>query len=375
MSEELKSVVESGMKDLKARLGTRIDELESDIKSLSTSFNDLAQKQAGGTVNISHNGNASEPSALLMKSAAFTEFAQSASRGAKATIALPASSLLTKAATTGNVLGQMSQGQRLDFIGGPMRRTWLRNLMVTVPTGAASVEFPVEQFVSNAGTQAAAGGVFEGALKPQSTATFDLQTRRVLTIAHFLKASKQVLADAATLSAFLDMRLRYFLELEVERQIISGNGTTELTGFLTATYNDPLTGVVVGDSLIDKVHRAITQLMDGDYMPNAIVMSPTAWQSVRLLKDTEENYIHGAPATGGPATLWGLPVVTTPSMPVNKFAVMDTVQMGVLAQREDANVMLGYEGDDFTRNLVTMLAECRLALSITRPGAIVVGDV
>lgn len=61
-------------------------------------------------------------------------------------------------------------------------------------------------------------------------------------------------------------------------------------------------------------------------------------------------------------------------MPVNKFAVMDTVRLGVPARREDANVMLGYEGDDCARNLVTKLAECRWALSITRPGAIVVGD-
>src|SRR3546814_14070910 len=60
---------------------------------------------------------------------------------------------------------------------------------------------------------------------------------KIPTIAHFIKASKQILADVNSLRMTLSNRLLYGLELAVERQIITGQGTGANLSGLTKSGN------------------------------------------------------------------------------------------------------------------------------------------
>lgn len=359
--------------------GEKITELTGEFAKLQADFTALAQK--GFQAQSSQGNSTKDIAQLVTKSGQLEEFMSRNNRSAKAVITVPFDSLLKKNTIVGDganerVLAPNDRMQGIVF--GPERRMWLRSMIPTTPTSAASVEFTTETFVSNAGTQVngdSSESQFEGAAKPESSVTYGLQTRQVLTIAHFLKASKQVLSDAGSLQAYLNGRLRYFLELEVERQLLLGDGVTELTDLLTTGNHVDLTGAQSDDTVIDLVHRGITQLADNDYMPSAIVMSAPGWQEVALLKDGEERYLHGMPASGGPRTLWGLPVFLTSSMPNNQFLVADFPMAVEIKSREDATVELGYVNDDFTRNLVTMLAELRMTSCVLRPSAVVVGSI
>jgi HK97 family phage major capsid protein len=50
-----------------------------------------------------------------------------------------------------------------------------------------------------------------GAAKPQTNIQFDLVNSAVTTIAHYVRATKQILDDVPQLQSYIDGRLRYGL--------------------------------------------------------------------------------------------------------------------------------------------------------------------
>jgi HK97 family phage major capsid protein len=72
--------------------------------------------------------------------------------------------------------------------------------------------------------------------------------------------------------------------------------------------------------------------------------------------------------------LWGLPVVESDGMSRGDFLVGAFRLAATLFDREEAAILVSTEDqDNFVKNLVTILAEERLALAITRPTAFVHG--
>jgi HK97 family phage major capsid protein len=119
---------------------------------------------------------------------------------------------------------------------------------------------------------------------------------------------------------------------------------------------------------------AMLQAALAEYPATGHVMHPTDWARIELTKDGNANYIIGKPQGTIAPTLWGLPVVATQAITVDKF-LTGAFNMGAqIFDRWDATVETGYENDDFTKNLVTILAEERLALAIFRPEAFIYGD-
>jgi HK97 family phage major capsid protein len=111
-----------------------------------------------------------------------------------------------------------------------------------------------------------------------------------------------------------------------------------------------------------------------EYPATGTVMHPSDWAFIDLMKDTTGRYIIGNPQGALSPTLWALPVVATPAMTIDKF-LTGAFRLGAqLFDRWDARVEAGYVNDDFTKNLVTILGEERLALAVYRPEAFIYGD-
>jgi HK97 family phage major capsid protein len=104
-------------------------------------------------------------------------------------------------------------------------------------------------------------------------------------------------------------------------------------------------------------------------------MHPGDWAEIELTKTTTGEYLFANPQGNANRTLWGLPVVDTPAMTANKFLV-GAFNMGAqIFDRMDARVEISTEdSDNFRRNLVTILAEERIALAVYRPEAFIKGD-
>lgn len=280
---------------------------------------------------------------------------------------------------TQNTLQPLVNGQRLPgiIIPEPPRTLTIRDLLSVGTTSSNLIEFTRENvFTNNAGPQYSSPAR-ENVAKPESGITFTLATTPVITLAHFIPVSKQVLADAPQLQSYINMRLMYGLKLEEEDELLNGPGTGgTLEGILKSGNFTAYNRAVTGDTKIDTLRRAITQVMLSEYSADAIVMHPADWEEIELTKATDDHYIVATPRAGvmGPS-LWGKTVVPTQSIAEGTF-LCGAFRMGAqIWDREQAAVQVSFEhSDNFTKNMATILAEERLALAVYRPKAFVSGS-
>lgn len=264
--------------------------------------------------------------------------------------------------------------RQAGMIGLPNRSLVVRDLLAPGNTNSGSIEYVRENtFVNNAASVAEN----PAAPKPQSDLTYALVNTPVRTIAHWMKASKQIMADAPALRSMIDGRLRYGLAYAEDVQLLNGDGTgTNLTGLNTVAvaYVAPSGVTVQNETMIDRLRLAMLQATLALYPSTGIVLHPTDWASIELKKDTQNRYLWGNP-TGliGP-NIWGLPVAESLAEPQNNFLVGAFKYAAQIFDREDANVLMSTEDqDNFVKNMVTILAEERLALAIYRPAALIKG--
>jgi len=226
-------------------------------------------------------------------------------------------------------------------------------------------------------TTTAAPQKTEGDIKSELTLQTDLLTMGFVTIAAWTACSKQVLMDLIGLMQFINGELSYSVMLEEEREILNGvavNG--ELAGLLPGAT--PFDGSLsqTGDTNLDQLARAETQLLRSDVIPTAFVINPVDMSGIETLKSTIGTYLSAEPgdADFSDSTLWGLQVVVSNSMPAGKFLCGDFTTGCGLFDRQSALIEMSTEhADFFTRNLIAIRCEERTALGIFKPWAFVAG--
>lgn len=287
-------------------------------------------------------------------------------------IALNATVADVTSLTTGT--GGAGDGIAPDRLGGiitpALRRMTIRNLLMPGRTGSNLI-----QYVQETGFQNMAAPVAEAASKPQSDLSLDLVDTPTRTLAHWIKASNQVLADIPQLQSYIDGRLRYGLQYVEETELLAGDGTGQhLTGLIPQATAFDTSLLKSDDQQVDVLRRAILQVRIAEYAASGIVLNPIDWADIETLKDNNGRYIFGNPGTNLQPAMWGLPVVDTNAMPAGQFMVGAFNMAAQVFDREDANVQVSTEdADNFTKNMVTIRAEERLALAVFRPQSFVYG--
>jgi HK97 family phage major capsid protein len=269
--------------------------------------------------------------------------------------------------------GDLLVPQRLPIIDPVERKLTVRDLLTPGRTNAMSIQYPKETGFTNS---AAVASESDGSAKPQSELKFDLVTETVVTIAHWVLAHRNILADAPMLASYIDGRMRYGLAYVEDNALLNGAGGADLNGIYTqATASTANLAVIATPTFLDVLRAAMLQASLANIPPTGIVLNPTDWFKIETTKDTAGAYIIGNPQDGTNRRLWGLPVVETPAMTVDKFLVGAFKYGAQIFDREDARVEVSTEdSDNFRKNLVTILAEERLALAVYNTLAFVKGD-
>jgi HK97 family phage major capsid protein len=262
------------------------------------------------------------------------------------------------------------------IVRGAIAPLTLQDFLPKLPTSSNAIEFTKENAFTNAAAEAA-----EGAAKAESSLTWTLVNMPVSTVAHWIKISRQLAADNTALAAYVDTRMRYGVNRKVETQLASGDGTAPNISGIFDSGNYVAHGIANAalGSVLKKLVliRTIMGTLEaqGD-MPDAILMNPADWAQIEIdLFTVAAGQVRVGVNEMGQRTLFGVPVISTVGVTADTFAVGNFAQACTMYEREGVIVeMSDSDSDNFTKNLITIRAERRLALATERPAAIIGGD-
>jgi HK97 family phage major capsid protein len=363
--EKANNEIES-VKKLDSETKAALDKLSTKAAELTDKCLDLERRisDAGST-----EGKSESAGEMLTKSEAFQAMAAGRSKFARVEL----KTAIVNA--TGQNQPLVADMRVPGIITNPNRVLTIRDLMPVGRTASNLVQFTKENVYTNNAAAQYSSPNRENVTKPESGITFTLANAAVVTLAHFIPVSRQVLDDAPQLESYVNGRLLYGLKLEEEDQLLNGAGTSgSLSGLLASGNNTAYNRSATGDTRIDTLRKAITQAALSEYMADAIVINPEDWEAIELTKATDGQYIMANPmALAGPQ-LWGKRVVATNSIAEGTFLVGAFTMGAQVWDRMDAAVQISYEdGDNFKKNMATLLAEERLALTVYRPAAFIKG--
>ena len=257
----------------------------------------------------------------------------------------------------------------------------IADLVASGATTSSSISYVIESAF-----QDTTATVLEKGAKPQLDLTLSRRQDNVSKIANVAKVTDEMFQDAPQFQSYLSNRMMFGVRRQEESQLLNGNGTApNLQGILNRTglattivTVTPLTGL----KAIEGIFNQITALRSQSFVePDAFVIHPTDWQTIRLAKDSTNNqYYGGGPFTGAygnggsggqftnQAELWGLRGVITTAIAQGTVLVGGFQECAQVFRRQGITLeMTNSNVDDYENNLITLRAEERLALAEYRP--------
>ena len=369
---EMKSLVERQSEEIKKHgettaataaeiktVGTRIDAIQADLEAI--------QKKAN---HVGFGAQAEVVKSLGQQFVSSEEFKYASERGLKSVNPVTMGGMFRKDISSAN--GPTPQALRLPEYYSPTgdRTAHIRNFLNVSSTTSNAIEYFVESFTNNANVQNG-----ELTAKAESELAYDLVSTPVQTIAHYVVASRQILSDAAQLQNQIDNRLTYGLALKEDQQLLFGTGSSgQVEGLMVNDLVQDAGGVAEGDNLVDHIRKAIALAATSEYLANGIILNPTDFAAMELLKGDDGHYIWANVANGGEPRLWRVPVYESTAMTAGSFILGNWNLGATLFDREQATVRIAEQHADlFIKNGVVVLGEERVALAVYRPQAFVKG--
>lgn len=302
----------------------------------------------------------------FIKNARYADFAG----GHMAKLRVEVKNTLTGSDT--NVAPQRNAG----IVAGAALPFSMEALLPSTTTSSNAIEFTKEASFTNSAAEAA-----EGTEKGESALTWSLVNMPVSTVAHWIKISKQLAADAPALAAYVNTRMAYGVNQKVDVQLVVGDGTAPN---ISGTYDSGnftahgIANAALGSTFkkFVLIRKVIADLYAAGFPADAIVLNPADWAAMEIeLMTTAAGQTLYSVSEGGQPRLFGLPVIQAIGMAADTFQVGRFSEAYMVYNREGVVVeMSDSDSDNFTKNLITLRAERRLALATEKPAAVRGGD-
>jgi HK97 family phage major capsid protein len=381
---DIKALVEKGLGEVKTKLETSIEKFEGqlkdkdkvdtetreEVKSLAEEFDkinksvtEMGQKLAEG-FKSNEDSKIITPGQEFVIADKFKSFVEA--KGEMSRIRMEVKNTVTGGSTT--VFPQQNGG----VIPGNFAPLSVRAILPSAQTGSNQVNSLREASWNNS-----AAGVSEGNAKPESDITFEQYNVSITTIAHWIKVSNQLLADAPAIASYIDVRLRDGLAQEFERQLVKGSGIAPEMSGLTDSGNYTAYSPTSDDLLVDAINRSKYSLWAvTGFAPDAVIVNPADWGAMERTREGAGTgmYLYGMPGVAAGVNPFGVRIVLSNNVAAGSFIIGAFNAATMLYNRQGAVVEMGYVNDDFTKNLVTIRAEERAGLAVERPSLVYFGS-
>jgi HK97 family phage major capsid protein len=257
--------------------------------------------------------------------------------------------------------GNVPVEQRLEGLN-PIASRQIR-LLDVVQRGTA--ESNVISWVYQANKDGAAGGTAEGAVKNQLDFDLVVNSETVKKRTAFIKVSEEMLDDVSYMESEIRNELVRELLKDVESQVYGGDGTgTNLNGIstvATAFAAGVFAATVDNANSADVLTVAMNQIQVAEQgMANFAMVHPNTITELKLIKtsETDRRYIDRLAMVAGQLSLDGVTLVPTTLIPDGEYLI-GNFDLATVYDKGDLRIEVGRDSDDFTKNLVTVLAEWR----------------
>ena len=253
-----------------------------------------------------------------------------------------------------------------------------QNMRQIIPNGSTSSD--VVRFVKESGYSNGAAAANEGSTLGQTDFDMTATSVNVEKIGTYLRISEEMLADTAQLTSYISNRVpAKLLEIE-DDQILGGSGSApNLNGLYNSGTNFDTSSSGAFYQSVDSANEfdvlvaAINQLALSNYKPNYILLNPTDFHKILLLKDSQSRYLKDQVYAGLQPSFMGVPVIINNEVNSGTFLVGDfnSCQLWI---RENLSVSFHREdGTNIRDGFVTVRCQERVALATYLPLGIIDG--
>lgn len=259
----------------------------------------------------------------------------------------------------------------------PTRAVHIRSL---IPQGSTSSD--VVRFVKESGYSDGSAPKAEGATLGQTDFDMAADNNTVEKIGAYLRISEEMLADTPQLTSYISNRVPAKLLAKEDDQILNGNGTSpNLSGItVDAADFDESASAAFYQSInnaneFDVIVAALNQLSLSEYQADKIILHPTDFHKILLLKDSNNRYLKDQVYSGLQPTFMGVPVVLNTALAAGSFLLGNFSQGTQLWIRDNVSVEFFREdGTNVRDGFVTVRCVERVALTNYLPNSFVYGD-
>lgn len=204
----------------------------------------------------------------------------------------------------------------------------------------------------------------EGGLKPSMDAKVREITVNAGKVALTVKLTEETLVDLPQVLAEIKAEVINRIGLAEENGILYGTGTNgEIKGVFSNIPEFTLTGLSVEKpNFFDAIVAAYTQIVSVskmNYRPNLVRVNPVDLANMRLTKDANGQYLFPPFTLANGEVIQGLKIAASPSVDQGTFVMGDFNYLNI-RDYIPLTIEFGWENDDFTKNMVTMIGEKRL---------------